>query len=514
MAYHHDVSILIPVWIVLFSIANGEPLTEVILKHGGKLRGLRTSFHNTPVNLFLGVRYAQPPVGELRFQKPKEPLPWEGVVDALKSGNRCAQSSAGAEYEGDEDCLFLDITVPVSSVSSPAKPVMVYFHGGNYIKGAGFGFIGGPLAVTGDLIVITVNYRLGLFGFLFDGKGTGNYGLWDQRAALLWVKQNIAQFGGDPDLVTIFGESAGGGSVSAHTISQHSNGLFKRAIQQSGSLYSPFSWFTSERSVRYQRDIISSLRSRTNCLSTAISSPRMLDTPVYPAADDDFFLSEVDNRTYRNAEKYDLLIGFNEQEGLAVYYFDAVMYARDRNISLADGVTMAFIQDYLTEKCDIWFTPYSIELCVDFIIQTYRLDTAAGDKERAVMYIYFLLTIILGDNMFVADTVSQTEQHTKSGTSSTYAYYFTEPLKNENRLWPKPSWMRSMAGHLDDLKYLFGAPLLANETSTFWQESDVKLSCYDDNVVQLCQVGKPKLSSSFPEGTPTWPEFTETIISF
>lgn len=96
------------------------------------------------------------------------------------------------------------------------------------------------------------------------------------------------------------------------------------------------------------------------------------------------------------------------------------------------------------------------------------------------MYIYFLLTIILGDNMFVADTVSQTEQHTKSGTSSTYAYYFTEPLKNENRLWPKPSWMRSMAGHLDDLKYLFGAPLLANETSTFWQGlfNAARLPCF------------------------------------
>ncbi|KAF6017039.1 GTF3C5 [Bugula neritina] len=134
--------------------------------------------------------------------------------------------------------------------------------------------------------------------------------------------------------------------------------------------------------------------------------------------------------------------------------------------------------------------------------------------------------------MFVADTVSQTEQHTKSGTSSTYAYYFTEPLKDENRLWPKPSWMRSMAGHLDDLKYLFGAPLLANETSTFWQEqvnaspslkktfagseeSDVKLS-YAMMLMwsNFAKSGNPNYPVALPEGTPTWPEFTADTNQF
>ncbi|KAF6017038.1 CES2 [Bugula neritina] len=130
---------------------------------------------------------------------------------------------------GEEDCLFLDITVPGGVQLGAKKPVMVWIHGGGFVLSSGSSYIGAAIATAGDVIVVTINYRLGVLGFLTDNKwgaagnliyikGTGNYGLWDQRAALLWVKQNIAQFGGDPDLVTIFGCSAGAASVSAHTI--------------------------------------------------------------------------------------------------------------------------------------------------------------------------------------------------------------------------------------------------------------------------------------------------------
>ncbi|KAF6038746.1 hypothetical protein EB796_002947 [Bugula neritina] len=168
--------------------------------------------------MLTGVRYAAPPVGSLRFKRPAPVDVWTGVRNATSVGQPCAQRDPifGASSEN-EDCLFLDITVPGGVDLNKKKPVMVWIYGGGYAVGSKN---------------VTINYRLAMLGFLYDGPGTGNFGLWDQRAAIMWVKQNIDKFGGDPELITIFGESAGAGSVSAQMMSRHNGGLFQRAIQE------------------------------------------------------------------------------------------------------------------------------------------------------------------------------------------------------------------------------------------------------------------------------------------
>ncbi|SDU07199.1 carboxylesterase/lipase family protein [Halopseudomonas salegens] len=191
------------------------------------------------VRVFRGIPYAQPPVNDLRFSAPLPAESHDGVVALSEEfGNMCPQSdiNTGA-VQGDEDCLFLNVYAPEQAAG---LPVMVWIHGGAFVFGNGGGEYDPTRLVEEDVIVVTLNYRLGHLGFLAHpelGDGDGNFGLMDQQLALQWVKDNIAAFGGDPDTVTIFGESAGGHSVMSHIVSPSAqeNDLFQRAIIQSGS---------------------------------------------------------------------------------------------------------------------------------------------------------------------------------------------------------------------------------------------------------------------------------------
>ncbi|MEJ0027616.1 MAG: carboxylesterase/lipase family protein [Rhizomicrobium sp.] len=211
----------------------------------GKLAGLARD----GVLRFNGIPFAKPPVGPLRWRLPEPAEPWAGVRDATRFGNIAPQvaSASGAVLGGtpgtrSEDCLYLNVQTP--GCDDAKRPVMVWIHGGAFNTGAGsVGTYNGKFLVPrGDLVLVTINYRLGAFGFLnladaTDGKlpGTGAEGLADQIAALAWVKDNIAAFGGDPDNVTIFGESAGGMSVGALLASPNASGLYHKAIPQSGA---------------------------------------------------------------------------------------------------------------------------------------------------------------------------------------------------------------------------------------------------------------------------------------
>lgn len=210
---------------------------------------------------FAGIPYAAPPTGALRWQPPQPVAPWTGVRNATKMGPRCLQDE-GSDLEmgrqTDEDCLTLNVWTP-----PPAKelrPVMVWIHGGAFINGNGGMYDSRWLVDRGDIIVVTLNYRLGALGFLahpaLGPKGAvGNYGLQDQQAALRWVRDNIAAFGGDPGKVTIAGESAGGMSVCDHLVAPESSGLFRAAIIQSGPCQAQLALPAAERiSEDYARD--------------------------------------------------------------------------------------------------------------------------------------------------------------------------------------------------------------------------------------------------------------------
>src|SRR5947209_4624122 len=224
------------------------PLMTVVDTTSGKLEGLAEA----GLQVFRGIPFAAPPVGELRLRAPRAVKPWTGVRPATEFGCWSPQNSPATTLSGQlpgeqaEDCLSLNVWTPAAD--SARRPVLVWIHGGGFIGGSGAMnlYAGARLAARGDVVVVTVNYRLGILGFLAhpdladsdaaDGAAgaTGNWGLLDQVAALRWVRDNIAGFGGDPDKVTVFGESAGGMSVSDLLAMPSTEGLFRRAIVQSG----------------------------------------------------------------------------------------------------------------------------------------------------------------------------------------------------------------------------------------------------------------------------------------
>jgi carboxylesterase type B len=214
----------------------------VVPTHDGLLQGK----HAEGIDQFLGIPYAAPPVGPLRWQAPQPVQPWHGIRAATAYGNRCPQLASGnGPREDTENCLFLNVFTPAGyhpSSRGGGLPVLFMIHGGGLTTGAGDQHDGSLIVNTDHIIVVSINYRLGVFGFLdVPGLGTspltasGNYGLLDQEAALRWVHRNIAAFGGDPGRVTIAGESAGGWSVCALMTSPLVRGLFSGAIMESGS---------------------------------------------------------------------------------------------------------------------------------------------------------------------------------------------------------------------------------------------------------------------------------------
>lgn len=197
------------------------------------------------LNAYLGIPYAAPPVAALRWMPPQQPQPWNSVLEATRFGNSCTQNAdlgVFGQAGGTEDCLYLNVYVSRKAARSKEKlPVLFWIHGGSLWVGAGKDYDPGKLAVDGNAVVVTINYRLGLFGFFAhpaldrEGHAFANYGLMDQRFALDWVQRNIAAFGGDPRNVTIFGESSGGSSVLSHIVSPGSAGKFQHAIAMSGA---------------------------------------------------------------------------------------------------------------------------------------------------------------------------------------------------------------------------------------------------------------------------------------
>ncbi len=224
------------------SLRAENPVTTTM---GGEIRGQALSEKQGFV--FKGIPFAAPPIGALRWREPQPVTPWSGVREALRSGPPAAQASAGwnadAAAASSEDCLYLDVWTPALQTAKP-KAVMVWVHGGGNVAGAG-GFdplYDGTALIKHDIVLVVIEYRLGIFGFFAHPDLTkesphhasGNYALLDQLAALRWVQNNIAHFGGDPKNVTLFGQSAGSMDVSALLASPLSRGLFQRAISESG----------------------------------------------------------------------------------------------------------------------------------------------------------------------------------------------------------------------------------------------------------------------------------------
>ncbi|MEV5965102.1 carboxylesterase family protein [Kribbella sp. NPDC051952] len=211
--------------------AQADP--DVVRIHDGALRGVAGPSTVT----FQGIPYAAPPVGQLRWTPPRPPAHWTGVRDATKATPYCPQSQGGQPMKGtSEDCLYLHVTVPKGKSAKP-RPVMVWSHGGGFSSGSGSQHVPTKLVAEGNVIVVTVDFRIGVFGnFGLKGlPGSGTFGMQDQQAALRWVRDNIGAFGGDSHNVTLFGESGGGVGTCGLLTSPGTRGLVDRAIMESGS---------------------------------------------------------------------------------------------------------------------------------------------------------------------------------------------------------------------------------------------------------------------------------------
>jgi len=310
------------------------------------------------VSKFLGVPFAAPPVGELRLKAPIQPKVWADILQTKKHGDVCWQGKLmeiftkmfAPNFTYSEDCLYLDVYSPNVSQS---LPVLFYIHGGGYEYGTALTYPSDLLALHG-LVVVVVQYRLGPFGFFTTGDSAapGNYGMLDQVEVLKWVKDNIANFGGDPSKVTIAGVSAGATSVSLHLMSPLSNGLFHQAIAESGVDLSPFAIQPHSSALRFANHLAEKLDCATNDHSAMLACIlRQKDVDIQKASDtlplgmpdnlrwgpvlDNHFLLDTTRNLREKGDfrKVNLMISFTSHEGAG-----AVGYMANRGFGMTESV--------------------------------------------------------------------------------------------------------------------------------------------------------------------------------
>lgn len=474
----------------------------VVATSYGKLRGLRAALPGEllgPVQQFLGVPYAAPPTGERRFQPPEPPSSWAGVRNATRFAAVCPQqlderallrdmlpvwftanldTLAAYVQDQSEDCLYLNIYVPTEDdMREPGgkKPVMVYIHGGSYMEGTGNIIDGSILASYGNVIVITVNYRLGILGFLSTGDqaAKGNYGLLDQIQALRWIEDNVGAFGGDPKRVTIFGSGAGASCVSLLTLSHYSEGLFQKAIIQSGTALS--SWavnYQPAQSTRALAEKVGCDAPDTGALVACLrlrSARELARQTVPPAAYHVSFGPVIDGDVIPDDPQilmeqgeflnYDIMLGVNQGEGLA--FLDGLAGA-EAGVSPGDfDASVAGFVDRL----------YGYPDGKDALRETVKfMYTDWADRDNAETRRKTLVALFT-DHQWVAPAVATADLHAQYG-SPTYFYAFYHHCQSDM----KPGW--ADAAHGDEVPYVFGVPMLG-PTELFacnFSKNDVMLS--------------------------------------
>ncbi|XP_023673321.1 neuroligin 4 X-linked b [Paramormyrops kingsleyae] len=468
----------------------------------GKLRGLKTPLPNEilgPVEQYLGIPYAAPPTGERRFQPPEPPISWREIRNATQFAPVCPQYledrfllndmlpvwfTASLDtvvtyvQDQNEDCLYLNIYVPTEDDihdENGLKPVMVYIHGGSYMEGTGNMIDGSILASYGNVIVVTINYRLGVLGFLSTGDqaAKGNYGLLDQIQALRWIKENIQAFKGDPKRVTIFGSGAGASCVSLLTLSHYSEDLFQKAIIQSGTALS--SWAVNYQPAKYTRMLAEKVGCNmldtialVECLQSK-NYKELIEQYITPAKYHIAFGPVIDGDVIPDDPQilmeqgeflnYDIMLGVNQGEGFK--FVDGI-------VDSEDGVSA---NDFDFAVSDFVDHLYGYPEGKDTLRETIKfMYTDWADKENPETRRKTLVALFT-DHQWVAPAVATADLHAQYG-SPTYFYAFYHHCQSDM----KPSWADS--AHGDEVPYVFGIPMIG-PTDLFncnFSKNDVMLS--------------------------------------
>ncbi|XP_076313195.1 carboxylic ester hydrolase-like [Tachypleus tridentatus] len=354
-----------------------DALEHIVRTTKGYIRGKRLpreTMSGKTIYAFKDIPFAEPPVNNLRFKPPEEIKSWFGVKDTKDNEVFCPQvhtySEVGLVTRGVEDCLYLDVycrQLPDKHGNNPRHPVVVYFHGGKF-KYGGKDIYGPNLLLDLDLILVTVNYRLGIFGFLStdDEEAPGNFGLKDQRMALKWVKENIHFFGGDPAKITVFGHDAGSASVTFHIVSGSSRGYFTRAILASGTGFAP--WAVTSNPRQHAQNTAFSLgcqpfpsSSLLHCLrhksvdallEIQAKSPNSMFLPVIEKNLTGAMLTEHPYQMYSKdlAQNVPLLAGITEREASLDFY---ALNTKLEHINSSDDILEYFLRPYFQSHDDL-----------------------------------------------------------------------------------------------------------------------------------------------------------------
>ncbi|XP_074555376.1 neuroligin-2a isoform X2 [Halichoeres trimaculatus] len=489
--------------ILLLSLASSQKMDPskhpIVTTNYGKLRGIKKDLNNEilgPVEQYLGVPYATAPIGDRRFQPPEAPGSWQEIRNATQFAPVCPQNvhgvlpeimlpvwftdnldvAAGYIQNQSEDCLYLNVYVPTEDDirDRRKKPVMLFIHGGSYMEGTGNMFDASVLAAYGNVIVVTMNYRLGVLGFLSTGdqSAKGNYGLLDQIQALRWLNENIGHFGGDPERITIFGSGAGASCVNLLILSHHSEGLFHRAIAQSGTAIS--SWSVNYQPLKYTKI----LARKVGCTYTETADlvdclrrknfRELVDQDIQPARYHIAFGPVVDGDVVPDDPEilmqqgeflnYDILIGVNQGEGLK--------FVDDSEDN--DGISAAAFDYTISNFVDnLYGYPEGKDILRETIKFMYTdwADRDNGDMRRKTLLALFT------DHQWVAPAVATAKLHAEF-QSPVYFYTFYHHCQTETR----PEW--ADAAHGDEIPYVFGVPMIG-ATDLFpcnFSKNDVMLS--------------------------------------
>ncbi len=466
----------------LTQFAHANPLSVKIAQ--GKLHG--KGVNHGEVRAFLGIPYAAPPVGDLRWKPPQTASKWKGEREAYAYGARCMQVPFEDMIFQDggmsEDCLYLNVFTPANAKDTSKLPVMFWIHGGGYTSGsASEPRHNGDFLPTKGIVLVTINYRLGAFGFLVtpelikEGNGAaGNYGLMDMIAALRWVQENIERFGGDPNNVTILGESAGSSSVSTLMASPLAQGLFNKAIGESGSAFGgDLTAKPAAQVAQIDADWAQSIGANSLAGLRALSAEAILKAankdgaPKFRPVVDGKVLMEPVPDTYAEGKQahVPLIAGWNRDEGS----FDA-----------AKGMTAA----QWKSKAEDLFGDHAAEFL--------ELYPGADDTQALRSFIDYS-----GDKFIAFSTWKWVEAQAKTSQSPVYRYHFELPA-------PPSKFHGPFAFHSDDIEYVFGT--LDTRPGTAWRPEDRKLSEeVMDYWTNFAKTGDPNLST-----LPEWPRYDKT----
>lgn len=485
----------------------------------GRVRGRVVRVIGKDVEEYRGIPFAEPPVGKLRFKPPKPKAPWEGTLDSISTA--CPQLKVPLfvieDVDFTEDCLHLNVWVPERARQEGSKrPVLVWFHGGGFKFGSAnyANYTGAVIAALTDVVVVSMNYRLSVLGFMSANtpEAPGNVGLLDQLLSLKWVQRNIESFGGDPNLVTLFGESAGAISVHAHIMSPMSEGLFKRGIMLSGTMYNIDTWdMVHESMVKGNKvaNIVGCSKGGTIDLSSNAdeivecfrgkSADELLQAadegeapkaitffPIYH----DAFLPRMPllsmNRGFFSP--VDVLAGVTSDEGAILLLFPPKPDLLGEDLSSRGSREL---EKSLKEVVSTW-----MKEDIPDVLEKYTDEAPSGDN-NALRRQYIDYT---SDRLFNCPLRFFAEKHSERGNR-----VFTYVFDHKSTKSPLPSWMG--VPHAVDLDYMFGHPYKASAQSP---DDDGKMSeAFVRMMTSFAEHGVPEL----PDGQ-KWPQFTKRSPQF